>query len=142
MKLRRRISGAINFELFCRKVQHSLDDKHAMLASRAAIRRDDGLVGEDCCEFTVIVFDIVRSKQGTLAVEWARSSHRVRTHPCHARKTSCTPRMWPSLSNAISASWICPRSWVVATKFSARSSIHLTGRFNFIAAHGTSTSSW
>ena len=37
--------------------------------------------------------------------------------------------MRPSRSSAISASWICPRSWVVAKKCSRRSSIHLTGRF-------------
>ena len=54
------------------------------------------------------------------------------------RNTSLTPRMRPSRVSAISASWICPRSCVVAKKCSWRSSIHLTGRSSRMAAQGSS----
>ena len=46
-----------------------------------------------------------------------------------------------AFDNAISASCTCPRSWVVAKKFSRRSSIHLTGRFSFMVTQGNRTSS-
>ena len=47
-------------------------------------------------------------------------------------------------ANPADANGACtwPRSWLVATKFSARSSIHLTGRLSCMAAQGIKTSSW
>jgi hypothetical protein len=132
--------GAVDLQFFRGNIQQAFDDKHAMLPSRAAIGRDDGLVGEDRRELAVIVFDVVQSEHIGLRVE--RHGQAIRSIRARVmQKDIMHAENATILVERASASWICPRSCVVATKFSARSSIHLTGRFNFIAAHGTSTSS-
>ena len=40
-----------------------------MLSPRAAIGRDDGLIGEQGFEFARVILNIIRSQQRTLAVE-------------------------------------------------------------------------
>ncbi len=61
--------GAVDLQFFRGKIKHPLDDKDAMLASCAAIRRDNGLVGEDRRELAVIIFDVIGSEQRALTVE-------------------------------------------------------------------------
>ena len=62
--------SAVDTKLFCGEVQHALDNEHAMLPSRPAIRSDDRLVGKHRGELAVVVLDIVQSKHVGLRVEW------------------------------------------------------------------------
>src|SRR6266478_1791900 len=69
MKLRRRISArSIPRSRAARSMSRSTTE-HAMLASGAAIRRDDRLVGEHRRKSRVVVGDVIRTKQRALAVD-------------------------------------------------------------------------
>src|SRR5215208_3866058 len=61
--------GAVDLQFSCRKIKHSFNDKYTMLTSRAAIRRDNRLVRENRCEFTIVILYIIGAKQGALRIK-------------------------------------------------------------------------
>jgi hypothetical protein len=121
-------------------VEQALHHEDAVLPPRPAHRRHRGAVGEDRAELAVVRRHVVRPQQRALAVDGHGEAVRivrarvVEEEVAHSQDLAVR-------ESAISASWICERSCVVAKKFSWRSSAHFTGRPSRMAAQGTSTSS-
>ncbi len=129
-------------QLVRRDIEQPLDHEHAVLPARAPIRRHDRQCREHRGEGAVIVRHHVGSEQRALAVD--RDGQPVRIVGAGIMQEDVLDAKDAAFcaSSAISASWIWPRSWVVATEM-------LEPVFDpfhrplaaAIATHGTTTSS-
>ena len=133
--------GPVEPQLARRQVEQPLDDEHPMLAAGAAVGGDDRQGGEDGGELRVVVGDVVGAEQGALAVD--RHGQPVGVVGAGVVQVDVLDAEDPALGvdGDLGCRGVWLRSWVVAVKFSSRSSIHLIGRPSCIDSQGTTTSS-